>query len=233
MQRLAIVLLMLSAFAFTSCKKDKREDVSGTYEFTNTGFSNFTIEAGLEDVEATLTVVGSGGGGGGGVDYQGLITDHSTGGGGGGGAGEKKVVTMGLDAGVQYLVVINAGGNGGSPGLNGNNGDGSGVMKDGAVILEALGGGGGKSQPDNTKGGGAGGAGYPAGQKGGDGASLIAGTAAAGAGGTSGDNASGHGKGGKGGKGTAADSGAKVPPTAGEKGQSGYVKVEWKGKKPL
>lgn len=233
MQRLAFVLLMLTAFAFTSCKKDKRKEVTGTFEFTNSGQSNFTITDGLEDVEATITVIGSGGGGAGGVDYQGLMTDHSTGGGGGGGAGEKKTVTIGMEPGVEYIVVINPGGNGGFPGQDGNNGDGAGIMKNGTVVVETAGGKGGKSKPNNTQEGGAGGEGHPAGAKGGNGAVLSSGTASGGAGGAGGDNTGGYGRGGNGGTGTGANSGVRVNPLQGNSGQTGYVKVEWTGREPL
>lgn len=227
-----IIYLLCASLTMIGCSKednDPKEEVSGTFEFLDTGTHEFSIDA--SDIVATITIVGAGGGGGGGVDYNSGFS--STGGGGGGAAGEFKLLTNeSLEGNVTYTVKVGVAGNGGSPSASGTNGQSSEISLEGLNLFIAMAGSGGLSNNINSRFGGPGGSGFPAGNSGtnGEQRDIFSFEALPGLGGNGGENDSLFGFGGDGGIGTELTGfSSTISAENGASGGNGYVKIEWTG----
>jgi hypothetical protein len=223
-----IVFSLLITFLSAGCSKDEPKEVSGTIEFNEAGLHYFKIDA--SDIKATIIIIGAGGGGGGGVGYT-AGGVNSTGGGGGGGAGEVKLLmNIALQQNVNYAVNIGEGGAGGNVNISGANGQASDISLEQIKLYTALPGSGGRSNSSNNIAGGSGGNGFSGGSPGSSGQILdVNWSGLAGTGGAGGNNSSTFGLGGNGGKGTEVKNLTPVNAFPGNRGGSGYVKIEWTG----
>lgn len=201
-------------------------DTSGVIEFTSQGISTFTINQ-VEQITATITIIGGGGGGAGGQQTEPTAIAASYSGGGGGGAGEvKNLDNVTLETSTTYEVEVGTSGSAGSIDQDGGNGLSSKISILGSInlLVESAGGNGGKAS-NSFQTGGVGGTGFPSGSSG---VSGSINNNPGGVGGVGGDNASGYGNGGNGGSGKPKVSGSANP---GNPGQTGYIRIEWEGKK--
>lgn len=229
----SLFLATLIILGACSGKDDEPEMDSafGTLTFDTTGTYTFSLD--VQDLTATITIIGGGGGGGGGVHHNNSVS-NSTGGGGGGGAGEViQLQNVSLETGVEYTVVVGSGGKGGIVGFGGVKGTTSSFGKGAIIQNSASGGTGGLSNTTESMTGGKGGAGFPNGSDGGDGevSGGITPEALPGTGGAGGVNTSLFGAGGGGGKGAEVKNGIALDAESGTDGKHGYVQIEWKGKR--
>ncbi len=225
---LYLALFFAIILVFSCSKNDNGSNkVSGTIEYTTTGNHEFQIDA--KNITATITIIAAGGGGGGGVGSSGL--SNSTGGGGGGGAGEAKTwENISLESNTLYTAVVGTNGLGGTINNNGTHGSKSSLKLGATSLYETSAGNGGRSNTIGENVGGNGGAGFPAGEKGGDGEFLdITWSGPAGEGGAGGNNGTNYGTGGAGGIGTAFNNATPIAGTNGLNGKDGYIKIEWAG----
>lgn len=237
--RLTIGILIFGMATVAGCKKEKKQnptvqytDVSDSATFGTPGTYRLRIPA--YNLTANLFIAGGGGGGAGGTATSTGLETFGMGGGGGGGAGQLiQSAGEALPDTITLIIQVGKGGDGGNGGSPGQSGQPSSVSSTGK-LWTALAGTGGLSQPAGTRNGGTGGAGYNAGQTGSNGGSKdITGNASGGNGGSGGSNGTMYGAGGNGGKGAGFNTYISQQPAKGFNATGGYVKIVWKGKKPI